>query len=158
MFRCVQNYMADCEICAKCKADSINPKAPLIPVVVPESPMEFVSFDIAHMEPDAEGYRYLLLMGDVFSKYIEAVPLKEQSSANIIHALWNSWITKNWCPMYMLSDQGGNYSADLHPIFHKEKKTLGYHSQGNGFAERNIWIIRQIMRTLLENKLPQSYW
>ena len=54
------------------------------------------------METDPEGYRYILIMGDMFSKYIEAVPLKDQTSETIINAIWKSWITKHGCPTYIL--------------------------------------------------------
>ena len=84
----------ECITCNKCKADQSNPKAPLVPIVVPESPMKFLSIDIAHMETDPEGYRYLLVMGDMFSKYIEAVPMKDQATETIINAIWKAWITK----------------------------------------------------------------
>ena len=77
-------------------------------MVLPDKPMEFISIDIAYMEPDKDGYKYLLIMGDVFSKYIDAIPLKDQESPTIVNALWKSWITKHSCPRHILSDQGGN--------------------------------------------------
>ena len=49
--------------------------------------MEFISIDIAHMEPDNVGYRYLLFIGDLLSTYIDAIPLKDQNSATIVNAL-----------------------------------------------------------------------
>ena len=90
VYRSVTNYIAECITCNKCKADQINPKAPLVPIIVPESPMEFLSIDIAHMETDPEDYRYLLVMGDMFSKYIEAVPMKDQTAETIINAIWKA--------------------------------------------------------------------
>ena len=78
MYRSLKNYIAECITCNKCKADQSN-KAPLFPIIVPECPMEFLPIDIAHMETDHEGYRHILIMGDMFSKYIEAVPMKDQT-------------------------------------------------------------------------------
>ena len=126
--------------------------------------MTFISIDIAYMEPDTEGYKYLLIMGDIFSKYIEAVPTKDQQAPTIVNALWKSWITRHSCPRYILSDQGSNVDGasirDMCTNFGLEKRrTSSYHRQGNGFAERNNRSIRKIMRTLLlDQKLPQSYW
>ena len=136
----------------------------LFPIIVPECPMEFLSIDIAHMETDPEGYRYILIMGDMFSKYIEAVPLKDQTSETIINAIWKSWITKHGYPIYILSDQGRNVDVALirklcEQFGIQKRHTSGYHSQGNGFSERSIRSIRETLRTfLLDNHLPQSYW
>ena len=94
MCRTLKNYIAECITCNKCKADQNNPKAPLFPIILPECRMEFLSIDSAHMETDP-GYRYILIMGDMFSKYIEAVPLKDQTSETISNAIWKSWITKH---------------------------------------------------------------
>ena len=122
--------------------------------------MAFISIDIAY----TEGYKYLLIMGDIFSKYFEAVPTKDQQAQTIVNALWKSWITRHGCPRYILSDQAGNVDGasirDVCTNFGIEKRrTSSYYSQGNGFAERNIRSIREIMRTLLlDQKLPQSYW
>ena len=154
MYGFLKNYVADCKTCNQCKVDPITPRAPLVPIVVPERPMEFLAVDIAHMEPDKEGYRYLLVIGDVFTKFLEAVPLKDQTSETIVNALWKSWITKHSCPRYILTDQGGNVDgATMRDICSKfgikKRRTSGYHSQGNGMAERNIRSIREMMRTLL---------
>ena len=164
MFQFHQNYISQCKVCAQCKADRINPKAPLVPLVVAECPMEFICIDVAHMEPDAEGFKYLLLIGDIFSKYVDAVPLKDQKATSIINAIWKFWIMKHGCPTYVLSDQGGNVDGEVirelcSKFFIQKRRTSGYHSEGNGFAERNIRSIREIMRTLLlDNRLPQSCW
>ena len=45
--------------------------------------MEFVSIDIAVLPPDDSGFKYMLLIGDVFSKYIEAVPMKDQHATTV---------------------------------------------------------------------------
>ena len=40
-----------------------------------------------------------------------------------------------------------------------KRRASAYHSQGNGFTERNIRNIREVIRTLLlAQKLPQSSW
>ena len=75
------------------------------------------------------------------------------------------WVTKHSCPLDLLSDQYKEAMwmelvFEICQRFNIEKRrTSGYHSQGNGFAERNIRSIREIRRTLLAEKgLPQSYW
>ena len=61
----------------------------------------------------------------------------------------------------MLSDQGSNVDGEVvHKLCKefniKKHRTSGYHSQGNGFAERNIRSVRELFRTLLFNCLRTS--
>ena len=161
MFKYVQMYISSWETC---KADNQPPKAPLLPFHVAQYPMEFISIDIQYMPESASGDKYILLIGDIFSKYIEVVPMTNQSAARVVTALYNNWILKFGCPSFILSDQGSNVDGTLiHEIcnaFHIEKRrTSAYHSQGNGFAERNIRNVREILRTSIHcRRSPQKDW
>ena len=121
-------------------------------------------FYVMFMPVDKDGYKLILVVGDLFSKYIEAIPLKEQSADSVMQALRDTWILRYGCPLYVLSDQcsnvDGNVLRELCETFNiKKKRSSAYHSQGNGFAERSVRNIREMMRTLLEDrKLPQAAW
>ena len=164
MFGYITNFCNECKICSQCKVDCPTPKAPLVPIREPESPLEFISIDVAHLPTTKDGFRYVLLVGDIFSKYIEAVPMQNQEADTIVDTLWRGWITKLGCPVYLHSDQGSNVDGETIRIvcdkFNIQKRrTSGYHSEGNGFAERNIRSIREMLRTaLLEFELPQNQW
>ena len=84
MYRSVEKYVAACQTCQQCKAHAQPAKAPLVPLLVPEKPIDFLCIDIAYMEPDNDGYRYILLIGCVFAKFIAAVPLKDQTAEVIV--------------------------------------------------------------------------
>ena len=157
-------YTSNCETCQKCKTENKPPKAPLTPLHVATRPMEFICIDIQHMPSDDCNYKYVLLIGDIFSKYIDAIPMTDQTSPQVLEALHNNWILKYGCPSFILSDQGsnvdGNLIQEVCKAFHIEKRrTTAYHSQGNGFPERNIRNIREILRTtLLSKSTPQKSW
>ena len=68
MFATVRNVLAGCKTCQQCKTDPKQPKAPLVPLITPTRPMEFVSIDIAHMEPDEDGFQYILLIRCVLGR------------------------------------------------------------------------------------------
>ena len=103
-------------------------------------------------------------MGDLFSKYVDAVPMKNQKAETVTDAIWTKWISIHGCPRFILSDQGTNVNGEtikeLCGKFNIEKRhSSAYHSQGNGFAERSIRAIREILRTvILDKKLPQKCW
>ena len=164
LFRYIQNHLKMCDVCQKCKPSNRPPKAPLVPIVDPEYPMQFITIDIAYMVKDDMGHKYMLLVGDLFSKYIDAIPLCDQTAESISKALYDKWMLTHGCPKYLLSDQGsnvdGNVIRDVCTILNIEKRRASsYHSQGNGFAERSIRNVKEILRlNLHEGKLPQKEW
>ena len=164
MYGYVKNFISLCVHCQQTKCNTAPPKAPLVDMVTPDAPMQFICIDIAYMPKDNKGFEYFLLIGDIFSKYIEAVPLKDQTTSSIIAALLSKWIYIHGIPLYILSDQGSNIDSqalhELCNIFGIEKRrSSAYHSQGNGFAERNIRSVKDMLRSaLLHRSLNQSKW
>ena len=75
-------------------------------------PMEFVWIDIAHMPVDNDGYGYFLLIGDLFSKFIDAVPLRDQMAQSIIKAVASKWLYMHSNQYCLMSDQGSNVDMD----------------------------------------------
>ena len=164
MYNYTVNFVSYCETCQQTKCDTHPPKAPLIPMVIPEAPMQFVSIDIAYMPTDKDGYKYILLAGDIFSKYIHAIPLRDQTAPSIVRAFEKDWIFTHGSPLYLLSDQGSNVDGDTVREFCnrlgiEKRRSSPYHSQGNGFAERNIRSVREILRSaLLSRKMSEDKW
>ena len=75
--------------------------------------MEFVSIDVALLPPNDSGFKYMLLIGDVFSIYVEAVPIKDQHAPTVCQAFRESWIFEHGSPYLILSDQGSNVDGNL---------------------------------------------
>ena len=93
------------------------PKAPLIEMMIPDAPTQFICFDIAYMPKDSKDLEYFLIIGDIFSKYIEAEPLKDQMTSLIIGALLSHWIYIHGTLYYILRDQGSDIdSRTLHEL------------------------------------------
>ena len=126
--------------------------------------MDFISLDIGYMPTDINGYQYILMIGDLFSKYIEVIPLRDQTASTITSALWEKWIMKYGSPKFLLTDQGSNVDGSILAKLCQgfnivKRRTSGYHSQCNGFAERNIRSVKELFRTaLIEFQLPQIMW
>ena len=127
--------------------------------------MQFICIDIAYLEEDPDGYKYILLIGCVFSKFIAAIHLKDQTATVIIDAICKKWIYTHGSPKYMLSDQGSNVDGEtIRTIWEKlhieKRRTSGYHAQGNGFAERSIRNVHGVLQTALLHKqlLQLAFW
>ncbi|MEL7328148.1 MAG: RNase H-like domain-containing protein [Pseudomonadota bacterium] len=164
MFNYVRTFTSLCESCQQSRCDTRPPKAPLLPMFIPNAPMQFLSIDIAYLPKDHSGYQYILLIGDVFSKYIQAIPLKDQTAPIIVDAFLRSWVYIHGTPYYLLSDQGSNVDGELmrevcNSLTIEKRRSSAYHSQGNGFAERHIRTVKDTLRSvLLHRKLPQTKW
>ena len=164
MFNYIKSFISRCETCQRTKCDTRPPKAPLTDMFVPNAPMQFISIDIGYLPKDNHGYQYILLIGDIFSKFVQIVPLKDQSAPVIIDALLSSWVFVHGKPLYLLSDQGSNVDGQvMHNICNElgieKRRSSAYHSQGNGFAERHIRIVKDMLRAvILHRHLPQTSW
>ena len=90
MITYIKSFISRCETCQHTKCDTRPPKAPLTDMFVPSAPMQFISIDIGYLPKDNHGYQYILLIGDIFSKFVQIVPLKDQSAPVTIDALLSS--------------------------------------------------------------------
>ena len=97
------------------------------------------------------GYRYFLLMVDLFTRYVEVV----QEAGSLLEAFEQGWVDrKHGMPWYLLTDQGTNIDGQVFREFCKnagidKKRTTTYHPQCDGMAERNIGLVKQVIRCLL---------
>ena len=164
MYKFTQVFVEACETCQRSKCLPNPPKAPLLPMFIPSKPMEFIALDIAYMPIDNDGYQYFLLIGDIFSKYINAVPLRDKLAKSVVKALNNSWNYVHGTPQFLLSDQESTVDGEVirelcNSTGIEKRRSSAYHSQGNGFAERNIRNVKEILRSILLNrKLDQKKW
>ena len=90
--------------------------------------------------------------------------MKDQTASTIASNLQTKWLYVHGTPSYLLTDQGSNVDGQvMHDVCSslgiKKRRSLAYHSQGNGFAERNIWTVKDMLRSvLLHCRISQSRW
>ena len=57
--------------------------------------------------------RYILVMSDLYTKYVVAVALQEIDSKTVAHAIVEEWILKFGAPDTIHTDQGTNLNSEL---------------------------------------------
>ena len=120
--------------------------------------------DIAYLPWTSCGYRYVLVIVDLFSKYMEAIPMKDQEAVTVAEALEYGWFNRYGYPLALLSDQGRNVDGvlvrELSAKYGITKLHLSaYHPEGDGEAERTIQSFKQTMRCILEERhISSTNW
>ena len=100
-----------------------------------------VALDIVGPLPESDGFKYILLIGDQFSKWYEAVPMQNQEATTLAKCFVDCWVLRFGCPANLHSDKGTNYMSNLFKNMCKElgidrTSTTAYHPQGNAMIER----------------------
>ena len=112
----MQGYISDyCKhcTCIRNKA-SRKMKEPLQPYELDDlKPRCVIAFDVGVLPWATDSYRYFLVIVDLFSKYIEVAPMKNQQADNICKALTNYWIYRHGKPRIAVSDQAKNIDGTM---------------------------------------------
>ena len=156
----IETFVKGCLSCAKNKGGR-KVRAPLA-MFTAGAPMEKVHIDIVGPLPKSKkGNVYILVIVDQFTKWVEALPLPEQSAETVARAMVDEFITRMGCPEMIISDQGANFESRLFAqvcelLEIAKKRTTPYHPSANGQVERYNQTIIQMVRCAGLGK--QSEW
>jgi transposase InsO family protein len=106
-----------------------------------KGPGDILSIDITGpYNTSKEGYRYLLTCIDHFTKWPEAIPLRDQEAPTIARILVNNIFSRHGVYNTVLSDRGRNFMSELVKetcmlLGAKKVFTSPYHPEGNGRIE-----------------------
>ena len=95
----VRKFCRKCEICNRHKHRS-GPREPITPITIASYPRQVIAYDVATL-PWGFGNRYFLQIRDMFSKWVELVPMCNQTSHTIVEALVDAlrkWGSRNADP------------------------------------------------------------
>ena len=86
------------------------------------------------------GNRYIVVITDLFSKWVETFPVKATDTETLATLMVNEVICRFGVPHYIHSDQGANLTSNLMAAICRclgmEQTPSAYHPQGNGQVER----------------------
>ena len=100
-----------------------------------------MALDIIGPLPKSNGFKYILPIGDQFSKWYEAVPMQNQEATTVAKSFVGCWVSRFGCPANLHSEKGTNFMSNLFKNMCKElgidrTSTTAYHPQGNAMIER----------------------
>lgn len=104
--------------------------------------VERVALDILGPLPVSKrGNKYILIVGDYFTKWMEAYPLQDQKAETVAMVFVRQFISRFGVPLQLRSDQGGSFESvlfnDVCSLLGVDKtRTTALHPQSDGMVER----------------------
>ena len=137
----VKRWVRTCKPCQMRKSPSQSAKGGMHIYLV-GSPGERLEMDVMgpFSETDA-GNRWLLVIGDVFTKYCIAVPLPNITAATVAEAFVSNWISYFGVPFELHTDKAsyfqGKVFTEVCKILGLDKtRTTSFRPMSDGFVER----------------------
>ncbi|CAD7085746.1 unnamed protein product [Hermetia illucens] len=136
----INSWARECIACQKCKVSRHVRKE------VGSFPRTTKRFHTIHLDiigplRDSHGYKYCLTIIDRFTRWPEAIPLKDITAQSCAEALCREWIPRFGVPAVVITDQGMQFESTLFSelgklLGFKRQRTTAYHPQSNGMLER----------------------
>ena len=157
----VNVFCKQCSTCAQSKDPPRKPKAPL-GTIRAGAPFSVVAMDIMGPFPVTSlGHKYILVVGDYFSKWLELIPLSNMTAECVASRLVEIVVSRFGVPHVLHTDQGANFESRLMASLCKslgihKTRTTPYHPQSDGLIERANKTIQIALRSYVER--DQSSW
>ena len=150
-----------CDVCARSKPGPRRRRAKLGHVSV-GAPLERVAVDIMGPLPKTDNdNEYLLVVGDYFTKWAEAFPLKNHTAQTVADVMVEEFVARYGLPRSLHSDQGREFEsqliAELCKLLRvKKTRTVPYNPKSDGLVERCNRTLKQMLTMLVDE--TQTNW
>ncbi len=121
--------------------------------------MERVHMDIlGPFNKNQKGNVYILMVICQFTKWLDIIPLPDQTAETVAKEFLGHVISYFGCPLEIFTDQGSNFQSNLFKAFCElleitRKRTTPYHPSGNGQVETYNRLVLQMIRCCIEGKV-----
>jgi len=155
----VRTFIRTCPVCNERKGD--KQRAPLAPEPRIETPFARVGIDFMELPKSSQGNKYIFVVIDHATKYVEALACDNQKATTAAKFLFDNVICRHGAPEEILSDRGQAFTGEvMHHLARlcgiNQKFTSGYHPQTNGLTERFNRTIQEVLSKFVNPQ--QSNW
>lgn len=131
------------QTCIRCQRTKVHrhTKSPVARFRAPDARFSAVHVDLVGPLPPSDGHTHLLTCVDRFTRWVEAVPLRDTRAPTVARAFVACWISRFGVPTQVTTDRGAQFESalwtELSTILGCERRrTTSYHPQANGLVER----------------------
>jgi len=160
----VEEWCRSCKVCLARRGPTGKGKSPL-QVYNVGVPFERVQIDILGPLPlTVSGNKYLLIVVDCFSKWVEAFPLKNIRARTVAKTFFNQIVSRHGVPLEVHTDQGRNVESRVFrelscALGIKKTRASALHPQSDGQLERqHQTILNYLAKFICENQKDWDRW
>ena len=123
------------------------------------APMDRVMIDVlGPLSKTPRGNTVILMMIDQFTKWVECIPLPNQSTEVVAKAVIDEFFSRFGCPLEIHTDQGRNFTGNLFVSLAEllqitKTRTTAYRPRSNGQIERINRTLLQMIRCVSDKNL-----
>ena len=158
----VKLYVRACDRCQRSKPRDPG-RAPLTQTVSAE-PMECCAMDLLGPfdPPTDSGNRYILVIGDTFSKWVEAYAIPNKEANTVANRLVD-FFCRFGLPQRLHSDRGLEFHNqvldEIAKVLHIQPSfTTAYRPQSNGMIERFNRTLIKMLKTFIDDYVHPTTW
>ncbi|CAC5386522.1 unnamed protein product [Mytilus coruscus] len=140
-----------CYTCERCKVGKLGRKVQTtFSSIIAKKPLEILAIDFTLLEKGTGGFENVLVLTDVFTKFTQAVPTRNQKSKTVANILLKEWIIRFGIPQRIHSDQGRTFENE---VIHELCDMYGVlKTEGNSVCERFNRTLHNLLCTLPQNR------
>lgn len=120
------------------------------------APMERIAVDLMGPMNETERFnRYILVVQDYFTKWVEAYPLPNDQAVTVAEVIVAEWVCRYGAPFTLHSDQGTNFESEVFQTVCElldidKTRTTPFRPQSDGQVERFNATLQKILATTSE--------
>jgi IS30 family transposase len=149
-------YYKGCESCQKFGDVQLAPVAKLHPIIKPWSFRGWALDFVGQIYPSSsKGHQFVLVATDYFTKWMEAIPLKNMTHKEVIHFISMHIIHRFSIPQTLTMDQGSSFMSHQVCEFAESLKIKllnfsPYYAQAYGQSESSNKILLKLIKKKIE--------
>jgi transposase InsO family protein len=137
----IKEHVERCRPCNLRKASNMGKKSiPLLRPELPHSAWHTIHMDWTELQESEEGYKYILVIKDALSQWLEMIPVRTKTMEEIAEATMRHVLMRHGAPARIITDQGTEFVNEVSRALNtlmaiRHIITTPYNPQANGKVE-----------------------